>query len=207
MELQGILKRKEKENAPVTLMIYLTWDEAMRVERAAPTLMDRLIVRLPLWSGLRSHEVVDARIEHFNPTTGCAYIPHGHKSGPRYAAVDNETFRLLAIYIDDRKKGPLFIRYDGSHISRYNVYYAIRTAGELAGINKGKPVAATMLRHTFATTWLKRKGNIRLLQKQLGHAKLESTAYYLDWMPEEVREEYARLFEEGKTQLAEQPAR
>jgi integrase len=51
-----------------------------------------------------------------------------------------------------------------------------------------------MLRHTFATTWLKRRGNIRLLQKQLGHSKLESTAYYLDWMPEEVREEYDSLF-------------
>jgi len=51
-----------------------------------------------------------------------------------------------------------------------------------------------MLRHTFATTWLRKGGNIRWLQKQLGHANLESTAYYLDWLPGEVKAEHERLF-------------
>jgi hypothetical protein len=44
----------------VTLMIYLTWDEAVRAEEFAETLLDLLIWRLPLRSGFRAHEVADA---------------------------------------------------------------------------------------------------------------------------------------------------
>lgn len=175
-------------------MIYLSWDEALRVEAAAPTLLDRLIVRLPLWVGMRAHEVADARIEHVDPTLGLVYIPWGHRNGARLAAVDDGTLQLLATYTGPRKKGPLLCKWDSCPIRRWHVYYAVRVCGELAGILKAKPCGPLMLRHTFATTWLKRKGNIRLLQKQLGHTKLESTAYYLDWMPEEVKREYDALF-------------
>ena len=190
----------------MNLMIYLTWDEAVRAEEFAETLLDRLMWRLPLRSGFRAHEVADARIEHIDLEQEWIYIPHGHHSGARYACVDKETLRLLAIYVGSRKKGPLLIRYDKSPISRHIVYYSVTTTAEKACLVKAKRVGPLTLRHTFATTWLKRRGNIRLLQKQLGHAKLESTAYYLDWMPEEVREEYASIFEEGQGVLVEQSA-
>jgi len=178
----------------VTLMIYLSWDEAVRAEEFAETLLDRLIWRLPFRSGFRAHEVADARIEHIDPEQEWIYIPHGHRNGARYACVDKETLRLLVIYVGSRKKGPLLIRYDMRPISRHIVYYSVTSTAEKACLVKAKRVGPLMLRHTFATTWLKRRGNIRLLQKQLGHEKLESTAYYLDWMPEEVREEYDSLF-------------
>jgi integrase len=185
-------------------MLYLRWEEALRVEAAAASLRDRLIVRLCMYGGLRAHEAADARIEDVDPAGGLIYVPHGHNNGPRYVAIDRETLRLLAVYVGPRKKGPLLVREDRAPLTRWIVYYAIRKAGENAGIRKSKPVGPVMLRHTFATTWLKRKGNIRLLQKQMGHTKLESTAYYLDWMPEEVKMEYDQLFEESKelTQIA-----
>jgi len=187
-------------------MIYLSWDEAIRVEAAAPTLLDRLIVRLPLWVGMRAHEVSDARIEHVDPEQGLIYIPWGHRNGARLSCIDDGTLQLLATFTGPRKKGPLLCKWDGCLLGRWNVYYAIHVCGELAGIHKAKPIGPTMLRHTFATTWLKRKGNIRLLQKQLGHAKLESTAYYLDWIPEEVKEEYDELFNRGEKVAATVPA-
>lgn len=185
-------------------MIYLTWDEAKTVEGCANSLRARLIIRLCLYTGMRAHEVADARVEDVDPVNGWIYVPHGHNNGPRYVMVDKETLRLLAMYVGSRKKGPLLIREDGAKITRYMVYYAVMRAGKRSGIQKRKGISPVMLRHTFATTWLKRKGNIRLLQKQMGHAKLESTAYYLDWMPEEIKTEYEQLFEEEKqlTQIA-----
>jgi len=182
-------------------MLYLTWDEAKTVEGMAQSLQHRSIIRLCLYGGMRAHEVADARIEDVDPITGVIYVPHGHRNGPRYVAVDKETLRLLAVYVGPRKKGPLFVKADGAPITRYIVYYAVDRAAKRTGIKKRKGISPVMLRHTFATTWLKRKGNIRLLQKQLGHAKLESTAYYLDWMPEEVKMEYEQLFEEEKQVL------
>lgn len=175
-------------------MIYLRWDEALRVERAAESLRDRLIIRLPLYVGMRAHEIVDARIEHVDPVDRWIYIPHGHNSGPRYASLDKTTLRLMAEYCADRHTGPLLIREDGEPLTRWIVYYAVRKAGEKSGVQKARPVGPLVLKHTFATEWLRRKGNIRYLQKQLGHAKLESTAYYLDWTPEDVKSEHERLF-------------
>lgn len=179
-------------------MIYLRWDEGKTVESMAQSLQHRVIIRLHLYSGMRAHEVVDARIEDVDPVNSWIYVPHGHNAGPRYVIVDRETLRLLAMYVGDRKKGPLFLKADGSPITRYVAYYAVMRAAGRTDIRKRKGISPLMLRHTFATTWLKRKGNIRLLQKQMGHAKLESTAYYLDWMPEEVKIEYEQLFEEEK---------
>jgi len=198
-------------------LIYLRWDEALRVERATESLRDRLIVRLPLYVGMRAHEVADARIKHVDPLTGWIYIPHGHTSGPRYASIDDETLRLLAVYAGSRKKGPLLTREDGKPLTRWIVYYATRKAGEKSGVVKPKPIGPLMLKHTFATTWLRGKpdtkmlkcpfcsnkilvqvhspGNIRLLQKQLGHKHLKSTAYYLDWILDDVKHEHERLFD------------
>lgn len=143
---------------------------------------------------MRAHEIADARIEHVDPVSGWIYIPHGHMSGPRYSSIDNETVRLLAEYVGSRRKGPLLTKENGTPLTRWIVYYAVRKAGERSGILKAKPISPLVLKHTFATTWLRRKGNIRYLQKQLGHVCLKSTAYYLDWTLEDVKSEHKRLF-------------
>lgn len=177
-------------------MIFLRWEEALTVENAADSPRDRLIVRLCMYVGMRAHEVVDAKIEHVDPVGGWIYIPHGHNSGSRYAAIDLKTLRLLAEYVGGRFQGTLLTRENGKAITRWIVYYAIRKAAENSGIIKDKPIGPLTLRHTFATTWLRKKGNIRQLQKQLGHTGLDSTAFYLDWIPDDTKTEHQKLFEE-----------
>jgi len=179
-------------------MLCLRWDEALRVEKAAETLRDRLIVRLGIYVGMRAHEIADARIEDVDLINEWIYIPHGHAAGPRYAAVDFETLRLLASYVGDRQRGPLLARSNGQPITRWIVYYAVRKAAEKSGVVRARPIGPLVLRHTFATTWLHRRGNIHLLQRQLGHQQLKSTAYYLDFLPDEVKAEHARLFEPSR---------
>lgn len=184
-------------------MLYLRWDEALKVEAAARSLRDRIVIRLPFRVGMRAHEVADSRVEHVDPVDELIYIPHGHRTGARFSCVDRGTLQLLTVYVGPRKKGPLFFTRRGSQIDRRDVYEICRNAGQRAGIVKPTPVNPLMLKHTFATTWLQRHGNIRLLQKQLGHVKLESTAHYLDWLPEEVKSEYDSIFNtpEDATQL------
>jgi integrase len=49
------------------------------------------------------------------------------------------------------------------------------------------------LRHTFATRWLARGGNIVALQKVLGHSDLELTQRYADAAEEFVRAEARKV--------------
>jgi len=188
-------------------MIILRWDEAKTVEAAAGSLRNRVVVRLCLYAGLRAHEVADARIEHIDPVNGWIYIPHGHNNGPRFVAIDSQTVTLLSSYVGPRKKGPLITHANGERIGRWSVYYIVRSTGEKSLIRKGKPIGPVMLRHTFATTWLRRKGNIRLLQQQLGHKQIRSTGYYLDFLPEEVKSEHSALFESEVELVAPESAR
>jgi integrase len=136
-------------------MLYLTWEEAKTVEAMAQSLQHRVIIRLCLYSGMRAHEVADARIEDVDPVTGVIYIPHGHNNGPRNVVVDNETLRLLSVYVGPRKKGPLFVKADRTPITRYIAYYAVMRAARRTWITKRKGISPLMLRHTFATTWLR----------------------------------------------------
>jgi integrase/recombinase XerD len=174
---------------------FLRWHQGLQVEKAARSLRARLIIRLVLFVGMRAHEIADARIEHVDPINGLIYVPHGHSSGPRWAAVDQTTLQLLMKYVGSRVRGPLLIRHDGSAITRHIVYYQVMRAAALSGIVSVKRVGPNVLKHTFATTWIRKDGNLILLKKQLGHRKLDSIQAYLDLLPEEVKAEHSRLFE------------
>ena len=49
------------------------------------------------------------------------------------------------------------------------------------------------LRHSFAVQYLKSGGNIRCLQKILGHTDLNVTAAYLDLLPDDIKDDYKKI--------------
>jgi site-specific recombinase XerD len=57
------------------------------------------------------------------------------------------------------------------------VWEACRQAAQRSGIQKH--VYPHLIRHCFATHWLEAGGDLLVLQKLLGHAKLEDTVKYL----------------------------
>jgi site-specific recombinase XerD len=67
-----------------------------------------------------------------------------------------------------------------------------------------KRVSPHTLRHSFATHLLEQKVDIRVIQVLLGHAKIESTALYLQVATRTIRdvmsplEHIARKFNEAK---------
>jgi len=48
-------------------------------------------------------------------------------------------------------------------------------------------------RHSFAVFFLKSGGNIRALQKIMGHSDLNTTADYLDLIAEDIKDEYKKV--------------
>ena len=53
----------------------------------------------------------------------------------------------------------------------------------------GKKVSPHMLRHTFATDLLRQTGNVRLVQKSLGHEQLNTTMIYTHIVDTELERE------------------
>lgn len=64
----------------------------------------------------------------------------------------------------------------GEHLSRNSIEDIVRKYAKLAGINK--KVTPHTLRHSFATTLIKKGADIRAVQTLLGHASITTTQIY-----------------------------
>jgi len=109
----------------------------------------------------------------------------------RMIPVDRDTLRLLDEYLKWRRKFP----YRGQLVfpfTRQRGWQLIRKLGQRAGIQGLHPHS---LRHLLATTWAGKGPDVKKLQIRLGHASIATTMEYVDSNFEQLRSEYAKLWE------------
>ena len=75
----------------------------------------------------------------------------------------------------------------------------LTNAGLAAGVSvqedgRTRPIRPHVLRHSFAVAWMKARGDPTRLQRWLGHASFDTTQIYLQFSPDDLRDEYQRLF-------------
>lgn len=82
--------------------------------------------------------------------------------------------------------------------TRLTGYRIIRDASLATGIRTqaGKLVHPHALRHTFAINWVKRGGDIKKLQKMLGHSNPATTDIYLRFAPKDIGIELDKVFKQ-----------
>jgi len=159
----------------------LTRDEIQGMENAARTERDKLILRLLADCGLRLGELLALRVEDIRePRRGeFALQIHGKGSRDRLVPVAPALVRRLRRHLSGRRaegRDRLFVSLrkgpDGLYapITESGVEQLVRIAAREAGIEKR--VYPHLLRHSLATEWLRRGGNIISLQRLLGHSDL-----------------------------------
>jgi len=165
-----------------TLMKYIekTKVDAMLERARAINKRDYLLI-LTLWkTGMRNSDVIhftkrDIKIDHIT-------VRQGKGNKDRIVPIDTLLYDLLqfhttSIGLDD-KVFPL------SDMSIRNIVHKYQ--GD-------ENVHPHTLRHSFAVFYLKSGGNIRCLQKILGHTDLNVTAEYLDLIADDIKEDYKKL--------------
>lgn len=195
----------------------LTRDEIQAMEDAAATERDKLIVRLLADTGLRLGELLALRLDNIRVEGGkhVLKIPIRERAGGRSSWVggkgDRERLvplspslaRRLRRYAErgrpDATSDRLFLtlrrgRASGQldALTESAVEQMIRSLGDFAGIKKR--VYPHLLRHSFATEYLRRGGNPILLQQILGHSSLAMiTQTYQHLTPADAHDELMRL--------------
>jgi integrase/recombinase XerC len=143
-------------------------------------LRDRALVELMLGTGIRLGEAVGLDAEDVDLDAGQITIrPKGGGRDTRY--LPRRVRTLLRRYLGWRAERnghcpALFVTAHGTRISQRHVHRRLAQWLSRAGIDRH--LSPHSLRHTLAVRLLGQTGNLRLVQRALGHASIASTVRY-----------------------------
>ena len=135
-----------------------------------------MLVDLALGTGLRSAELAMLQVEQIDIRRCCLNRVVRCKKKRRAQetlAISRELIEHLKDYTHGLHAGPIFVGKRGPLTAQ-----GLQRIWEKAVAMAGLPAEYTIhsARHTLAVALLKKTGNLRQVQKQLGHAKPEITA-------------------------------
>jgi integrase/recombinase XerD len=169
------------------LPLILSRDEVKAMLEAPPDLRHRAMLAILYGSGLRVSEVARLKVADIDSARNVLWVRSGKGRKDRQALLPPKLRELLRCYWRTRRPTDwLFPGADPSQpISVKTIFRACQQAAHSAGI--AKSVHPHLLRHAFATHLLEAGVNLRTIQFLLGHARLETTARYLQVADVNVR--------------------
>ncbi len=162
---------------------------------------NRLLIKIIVFTGMRSNEALQLKIKDFTLENGCYTILIKGK-GDKYRAVMLKAFHiesLLKEWLIERELYPvkndlLFCNQKGGALTQAYLYKQVERIINFAGLRREKN-GAHMLRHSFATLLYQKRHDLILVQEALGHASLNTSRIYTHFDKERL-EEAASIWEE-----------
>ncbi len=166
-------------------------------------------IHIALDAGLRVSEICDLRVEDVCLTDEYPHLfVHRQKGGSygsgkvrsRRVVVSPELAEHLQEYLEWKKSTgestdgntPLICSPRGGHMTRQAVYLAFKKAARECGLPGRYTIHSC--RHTYAVRLYKASNhNLRMVQKQLGHSKIEITTVYADALLEDTLQAIKQL--------------
>ena len=150
---------------------------------------NRCLVRVMLEAGLRVSEAVSLRPAALEMQS-CRLIVKDGKGGKDRVLWISEGLRDLVGQWKELRPASkwLFPTRTGNKTSPRSVRRTVKTYAHKAAIVNADEISPHTLRHTFATRLLRRTGNIRMVQKALGHSDLSTTMLYTHIVDDELED-------------------
>lgn len=177
------------------LPVILSREEIWRMLQSAELLKHKLLIGLIYGCGLRCMEVRNIELQHLDFDRKMLHVVQGKGSKDRYVPLSEHLISGLKTFISI--ENPNQYLFNGnqnrniedidvlapnrkdfdSRCSQRGVQWVIKTISKKAGITK--EVHTHTLRHSYATHLLEDGVPIIMVQKLLGHERIESTMEYL----------------------------
>lgn len=155
-----------------------------------------MLVDLALSTGLRVSELAALQVKDVDFKRGCLSVTRvkRKKRKSETLAIGEELLGHLREYVADRTKGALFVGGRGD-LTAQGLQQVWKSAIKRAELPKELSIHAA--RHTLAVHLLKKTGNLRQVQKQLGHASPATTAnMYADISFEDMQDGLNGLYDD-----------
>jgi len=182
---------------PKQMPKYLSEEEVKRlIEASRENPRDYAIISLLAYSGLRVSELCNLRVEDVDFNERIIYVHSGKGDKDRIVVVSPHVIDALQNYLDTREDDLeyLFASQKSQRISRVQVFRLVKKYAEKARIKK--EVTPHVLRHTLATTLLRRGVDIRFIQQFLGHSSVATTQIYTHVDDALLKSVYDRVLQE-----------
>jgi integrase/recombinase XerD len=178
------MPRLEKKMLP-----FLTPEQFKKALKAATTPRDRALLLFFVDSGVRRAEALALNWGDVNFQTGAVLVRLGKGNKARVTCIGAHTRRALIAYRRSRKVGegdPLFQTDEGMRLTPMG----LRSIFERLGKRAGEKISPHMLRRTCAVQSLRGGMDVITLQKILGHASVEMTSHYIQFLTDDVLAEH-----------------
>lgn len=155
-------------------------------------------------SGIRVSELVGLNISDVRYDT---FTVGGKGGDPRPCFIDERARFYIDRYLKARRDNSpaLFVsEQTKTRISVGTVQEVFRNARQKTGITAVK-ITPHIGRHSFATNFLRNNGNMRYLQRMLGHESLETTQIYASVVDEDLRDIHRRFHSIEQPKLHSNP--
>jgi integrase len=211
IKVHPLLKAKLEKKRP-RRETTITDEQAAAILAAQPHPYFQAIMAIASHTGIRRDEVRTLRWDQVDLTTGAIRLSWTTTKSKRTRSVYIDPTDILMLYelrawtAENRKGGTcdyLFPRpAKNQPMSQTRLARWFREAADKAGVQAAPGDVSVRFhdatRHTFATNFLRRGGDIRILQKILGHASLATTHLYVHSDEEEVRRGFEALHSQGR---------
>jgi integrase/recombinase XerD len=180
----GILRAQNERRLPAVLSV----DEVRSLLAHVKTFHNYAYLSTVYSCGLRLHEGLHLEVSDIDSSRMMIHVHRGKGAKDRYVPLPQSTLKLLRRYwLTHRHPHLLFpalgrngtgAKQAQTPMAKSSVQGAFRRAKFDAAIRK-KGVAIHTLRHSYATHLLEEGVNLRVIQRYMGHAQLETTMLYL----------------------------
>jgi integrase/recombinase XerD len=180
----------------------LSVEEVRRLLASATPLHNQVYFTTVYSLGLRLHEALFLQVSDIDGQRLQVHVHRGKGAKDRYVPLPEATLTLLRTYWKTHRHPTWLFPATGrdhkqsasaaSPMRRTSVQGAFRKATHRAEITK-TGVAIHTLRHSYATHLLEAGVNPRLIQRYLGHSKLETTMVYLHLTHKGHEDAYERI--------------
>ena len=148
-------------------------------------LRDRALFMTIYGAGLRISEAVNLKVSDIESENGRILVRKGKGGRDRYAILPKKALEALREYWKEtQSKEWLFITKRGTKMTDKSIHDAWKKYVKRSGFTKH--ITVHTLRHCFATHLLNEGNNVYAIKRLLGHVRIDTTTWYLQFADSEI---------------------
>lgn len=158
---------------------------------------DSMLLKCLYYLGLRNSEAQNLLIGDIDIINKTVKVVQGKGKKDRYVPIPGRFGEELKGFMSGRE-GYLFSGRSEGRLSDRHIRRVVKHWAQQAGVRKGEEIHPHTLRHSYATHLQNSGVPLNVIQRVLGHARLETTTIYTHLGLERTKEWVEKAFSEEK---------